>query len=59
MIDLVKLIRNVVLVDCDRQDQYLVLQLTLGCSRHTAKRLLFAWIYRAEQGTLSRILLED
>lgn len=59
MLNLVHFIAQVVLNNTDRQQQYLAIQLTLGCTRYTAKKLLFAWIYRAEHTKLMKLLIED
>ena len=59
MLDLVVLIQHIVINNQDRNTQYSVIQSVLGCSRHTAKKLMFAWIYRAEQGTLRKMLMEE
>lgn len=59
MIDLVVLIQQIVLNNHDRNMQYSVIQGVLGCSKHTAKKLMFAWIYRAPQEKLRKLLLEE
>lgn len=58
MIDLVKLLRLIVLSNPERQMQYQAIQMVLGIDKPLAKKLLFSWIYRAEQSTLVKILHE-
>lgn len=59
MIDLVVLIRHIVINNPDRNVQYSVLQSVLGISRHTAKKIMFAWIYRATPEALWKFVKEE
>lgn len=59
MIDIVILLRHIVLNNANRADWYPLIQGVLGCTRHTAKSLAFAWIYGASQEKLRSILKEE
>lgn len=54
--NIIKTIRNVILMGGSNSDKFNNISTELKCSRDTAKRLMFAFLYYAEESYLKDIL---